>query len=134
MCTSPITIKNKRTRFIPCVDREFISVPCGKCLECRNARRNELYILSYFEHLQAVSNCGFTQFFTLTYSDTFVPKFEIISKFTLAGSINIHKVLFYILRREAITTIKLRYKGIRVGKSKELSKTTIRDSLQMLEV
>lgn len=76
MCTSPITIKNKRTRFIPCVDREYITVPCGKCLECRNARRNEMYILSYFEHLQAVSNGGFTQFFTLTYSDLFVPKFD----------------------------------------------------------
>ena len=74
MCTNPITIENKRKRFIPGVDREFITVPCGKCFECRNARRNELYVLSYFEHLQAISKGGFTQFFTTTFSDTFVPK------------------------------------------------------------
>lgn len=75
MCTSPITIKNNRKHFIPYVDREYLKVPCGNCLECRNKRRNELYILSYFEYLNAKYRGGFTQFFTLTYNDDNLPLF-----------------------------------------------------------
>lgn len=75
MCTSPITIKNKRKHFIPGIDKEYLTVPCGHCLECRNEKRNHIYFLSYFEHLQAIFNGGFTQFFTLTYDNNHIPTF-----------------------------------------------------------
>lgn len=73
MCTSPKIIKNPRKHFICGVDREYIKVPCGSCFECRNKKRNEIYVLSYYEHLQAVAYGGFTQFFTLTYKDSHLP-------------------------------------------------------------
>lgn len=75
MCLSPIIIKNNRKHFIPYVDKEYLKVPCGHCLECRNKRRNELYILSYFEYINAKNRGGFTQFFTLTYDDEHLPTF-----------------------------------------------------------
>lgn len=75
MCTSPILIKNPRKHFIQGVDNAFVSVPCGRCLECRNKKRNEIYFLSFFEHLQACSKGGFTQFFTLTYNENSLPRF-----------------------------------------------------------
>lgn len=75
MCTTPITIKNPRKRFIPYVDKKYFKVPCGHCLECRNRKRNELYMLSYFEYLNAKYKGGFTQFFTLTYNDDYLPTF-----------------------------------------------------------
>lgn len=75
MCTSPRIIKNPRKQFIPYVDREYIKVPCGHCLECRNKKRNELYFLAYFEYLFAKYSGGFTQFFTLTYDDAHLPTF-----------------------------------------------------------
>ena len=75
MCTSPIIIKNKRKHFINGVDKEYLKVPCGHCLECRNKKRNELYVLSYFEYLNAKYRGGFTQFFTLTYDEEHLPRF-----------------------------------------------------------
>ncbi len=121
MCTSPIIIKNKRKRFIPYVDKPYIQVPCGKCLECRNARRNEIYVLSYYEHLQAISNGGCTQFFTLTYDDAHMPKFagrncfsrENVSKFLAAVTSQCRRTFGNDFRFRYIVCSETDSKGVR---------------------
>lgn len=73
MCTSPRIVKNPRKCFIPYVDKPYLVVPCGKCKECRDRKRSDLFVLGYYEHLSAVAKGGFTQFFTLTYDDKNLP-------------------------------------------------------------
>ena len=65
-CLHPHTIRNPYTK-------ELMSVPCGKCEVCRSNRSAK-----WVDALIIESKCHkYTAFFTLTYSDDFVPRFEI---------------------------------------------------------
>lgn len=68
-CLHPKTIRNPYTH-------EIMTVPCGKCEVCRGNRSAK-----WVDALVAESKCHkYTAFFTLTYSDDFVPRFEIDKK------------------------------------------------------
>ena len=80
MCTSPLKILNpikypgnasKRYGYL----NKFITVPCGKCEECRSKRHEEIGSLSYAE--QRVSDLS--MFYTLTYKDEMLPVYNCIT-------------------------------------------------------
>lgn len=48
----------------------FVLCPCGRCLECREAFRKEVQSRAVIE----ASHCGTVIFYTLTYSDTYLPR------------------------------------------------------------
>ena len=72
MCCSPIKIRNPkcgRPHFIPGVDPEYITVPCGHCEECKTKKRQAIYTRLYYEWQDAMSKNGYCINITLTYRD-----------------------------------------------------------------
>ena len=72
MCCSPIKIRNPkcgRSHFIPGVDPEYITVPCGHCEECKTKKRQAIYTRLYYEWQDAKSKNGYCINITLTYRD-----------------------------------------------------------------
>lgn len=52
----------------------FVSVPCGKCLECRDSKRKQLYQRMVCEQIGHDVKGIIPLFFTLTYNDENLPK------------------------------------------------------------
>lgn len=63
MCYKPINVRQ--------ADGRYMKVKCGKCLECLNEKRNA-WVIRMEEELKSAHGKGV--FFTLTYSDTSIPK------------------------------------------------------------
>ena len=56
--------------------RYFINVPCGKCIECSDAKRNDLFVRASFEYKSMLKAGGIAYFVTLTYSNNCLPTFN----------------------------------------------------------
>ncbi|QRV61970.1 replication initiator protein [Microvirus sp.] len=70
MCLRPIKVRNPSRYFREGIDKEYITVPCGKCSECVNANRMDWQIRLYYEHISTEQlHDGFTFYFTLTYNN-----------------------------------------------------------------
>ena len=55
--------------------QDYMIVPCGKCDICRMSRAS-----SWVERLESERACHkYALFFTLTYSDAFVPRYEVFA-------------------------------------------------------
>lgn len=56
-------------------ERYFINVPCGKCIECSDAKRNDLFVRASFEYHNLIRHNGVAYFVTLTYHNKCLPRF-----------------------------------------------------------
>ena len=56
--------------------RYFINVPCGKCIECSDAKRNDLFVRASFEYSSMLKAGGIAYFVTLTYANNCLPFFN----------------------------------------------------------
>lgn len=56
--------------------RYFINVPCGKCIECSDAKRNDLFVRASFEYKSMLKAGGIAYFVTLTYANKCLPTFN----------------------------------------------------------
>lgn len=79
MCTRPIKILNPKLRaklstFNKDIDSTYIYVPCGRCEECKNQKRNDWIIRLAYEYQNTIDQGGFCLFETFTYNDTNLPK------------------------------------------------------------
>lgn len=63
MCLSPIRVR------LPTFYNKDMFVSCGKCVECLEAKRKQLYVKLYYEFMNSTS----AHFITLTYRDESVP-------------------------------------------------------------
>lgn len=77
MCLSPKYITN-RTLHWNLFQPLKLKVPCGKCEECKRVNRNEWFVRSYFEWTNSRKS---TFFYTLTYNNDYLPKFDGIACF-----------------------------------------------------
>lgn len=57
-------------------ERYFINVPCGKCIECSDAKRNDLFVRASYEYLTLIRSNGIAYFVTLTYNNKCIPRFR----------------------------------------------------------
>lgn len=57
-------------------ERYFINVPCGKCIECSDAKRNDLFVRASYEYHNLIRHNGEAYFVTLTYNNKCVPRFR----------------------------------------------------------
>ena len=56
--------------------RYFINVPCGRCLECSDRKRNDLFVRASFEYTSMLKAGGIAYFVTLTYANNCLPTFN----------------------------------------------------------
>ena len=56
--------------------RYYINVPCGKCLECSDKKKNDLFVRASFEYLSMLKAGGIAYFVTLTYANKCLPSFN----------------------------------------------------------
>lgn len=56
--------------------RYFINVPCGKCIECSDVKRNDLFVRASFEYQSMLKAGGIAYFVTLTYANKCLPTFN----------------------------------------------------------
>ena len=74
MCYQPISILNPTRDFYP-FDSYRIDADCGECVECRFRRQTAWSLRSYYELVNRDKSKYLNVFFTLTYSDAFLPHF-----------------------------------------------------------
>lgn len=75
MCYRPVTINNPSKHFDIEHDKAFLTVPCGKCGECRNKKRVDMQVRTYYEYLHCTQVCGgYCLFVTLTYNEASLPR------------------------------------------------------------
>lgn len=77
MCLNPIRIKNPKFKtgtFDKMHDPLYLSVPCGKCWQCRNKRQNEWILRNYLEYKHTINNNGCVYFYTLTFDEEHLPR------------------------------------------------------------
>lgn len=84
MCVSPLKVKNNSVNFRPWCDRYYNIVPCGKCFQCQEKIKNDYLTRSLIEYEYTHSIGGSVYFYTLTYNDDNLPKFNNISCFNKA--------------------------------------------------
>lgn len=75
MCVRPLRISNPKLNWTM-NDQKYLTVPCGKCVQCRARAQQEWFIRGYFEYLDVIKNGGSTYACCLTYSDEWLPKYE----------------------------------------------------------
>lgn len=75
-CLNPITLRNPSKGFRDGVDKTYIQVPCGNCIECRRAMQDEWATRAYVEMQYTLQCGGFTLFPTLTYDNAHLPYFD----------------------------------------------------------
>ena len=56
--------------------RYYINVPCGKCVECSDSKRNDLFVRASFEYKSMLKAGGIAYFVTLTYANNCLPIFN----------------------------------------------------------
>lgn len=73
MCTNSRRIFTN-ARYLSNVCRYTLTVPCGKCEECKNQIRSHYLVRSYYESLKVAKRHGVCLFDTLTYKPEDVPE------------------------------------------------------------
>ena len=74
MCLKPVTITNPTERIAISGGQPLkLEVPCGKCAECKKAKRLEWHFRTYHECLDCVNKGGFIYYDTLTYAPEYLP-------------------------------------------------------------
>lgn len=75
-CLHPIRIKNPTRSYCRGINPVYLTVPCGKCEECRKAKHSEWALRTYIQVQDVINNGGFALFPTLTYRNEDLPHFE----------------------------------------------------------
>lgn len=79
MCISPIRLRNPkfgRSHFVPGVDPDFLTVPCGHCEECKKKKRQAIYTRLYYEWQECKQDRGFCINITLTYREDHILRLD----------------------------------------------------------
>ena len=114
MCTKPVTFLNPKYRtlsFQPQLDKQYLSVPCGTCEQCRLTKQNEYFVRAYYEYQSTIKDGGFSFFETLTYDPAHVPVHMGLKCFCKSDFQNFMKRLRFNLSSAGVdvTNGKLRY-------------------------
>lgn len=82
MCLKPSRIYNPAARLgLGLGQRYEIEVPCGECAECKEAKKNEWYLRTYWQCRQTWDEKGYVLFDTLTYNNENLPHVSDFIKF-----------------------------------------------------
>lgn len=74
MCYRPISIRNSKPDKNPLLDRVLLHVPCGHCIQCKDEKRNSMWIRSFYEFQETKLLNGYCIFITLTYRNNTIPR------------------------------------------------------------
>lgn len=82
MCTNLRRIRNPKKDFSPLNDKQFLTVPCGHCPECRLQSQLSWSVRLYYEFKNSISCHGKVFYYTLTYNDAHLPRLHGIPVFS----------------------------------------------------
>lgn len=71
MCLFPKKILYRNNHWFPNGQPLFLSVPCGKCIQCQRSYIDDWFVRCYYEW----KNSAQTYFYTLTYNEKYVPRY-----------------------------------------------------------
>lgn len=120
MCVSTLKILNRSKVRVAGLSPTFYEVPCGKCWQCQQARRDSYLVRNFYEFLQTKFYDGWCLFITLTYRDSTLPHVDSIPVFCKSD------VQKYIKRFRINLTRYLAKHGFSNEQAKELVKNNIR--------
>lgn len=126
MCVSTLKILNRSTVRVPGLSSSFYDVPCGKCWQCQQARRDGWYIRNVFEYLQMQHHNGWCLFLTLTYNNENLPKVHGIPSFCKEDLQKYIKRFRMRLTRHLSTVLKAH----NVPKYSDLSKSLVKSNIR----
>lgn len=81
MCTSTILVKNSSKSFHPRYSSLFNKCECGRCGECRDFRTLSWQVRAYYEYLHTIKQRGKVFYYTLTFNNYWLPRFQGIKCF-----------------------------------------------------
>lgn len=75
MCYNPVKIYNRKRLFRTGVDSAVVTVPCGKCAECKEQKQNDYVFRTWYEiqKMKRSHVCSHTFFLTFTFNKENVP-------------------------------------------------------------
>lgn len=76
MCLNPITIQSNARYYSPFLTSRFNEVPCGRCEECRDARKSTWEDRLCLEVSEWYKQGGIGLMLTFTYNNDCLPHFE----------------------------------------------------------
>lgn len=120
MCVSTLKILNRSKVRVAGLSPTFYDVPCGKCWQCQQARRDSYLVRNFYEFLQTKHFKGWCLFITLTYRDSTLPHVDSIPVFCKSD------VQKYIKRYRINLTRYLAKHGFSDEQAKDLVKNNIR--------
>lgn len=120
MCVNTIKILNRSKVRVAGLSPTFYNVPCGKCWQCQQARRDSYLVRNFYEFLHTKHLNGWCLFLTLTYRDSTLPHVDSIPVFCKSD------VQKYLKRFRINLTRYLAKHGYTSEQSKELVKNNIR--------
>lgn len=74
-CVHPIIVPNNTNHFNSRWSPTQFKVPCGKCYNCRQSRSRDWQVRAYYEFLDCTQQGGRVYFYTLTFSNHYIPRF-----------------------------------------------------------
>ena len=118
MCLNPIKLHNPKKSISLNGGHLFeMEIPCGKCAECLERKKNDWYFRCYYEAKSTFDKGGYVLFDTLTYADPYLPHINdyLNEEFQLPDEQNMscfnveHYRLFMVRLRRALT-----YRGFNI--------------------
>lgn len=123
MCLSPIRVRNRSKILSQTLANQlYIDIPCGKCEECMQKKKDEWHMRLYYEYLSCCKSGGYMLFDTLTYDNKHLPHI-LDYKDDLKGYVDGEIDNFSTFRRSDIRYFMVRlrrrlsYKGYNVAKN-----------------
>lgn len=104
MCLCPKKIPNQTKHWSPDNHPLYLLVPCGKCEECCKHNRDDWFVRCYYEWMNNRNGCTF--FYTLTYNEERIPRYDGMKCFRKR---DIQLFIKLLRKRLAVESLKLKY-------------------------
>lgn len=76
MCYKPFKVINNSKSFNFKTSSFYNVVPCNHCIECQDVRSSSWEVRTYYEYLHCVENGGQVFYYTLTFNNEHLPRFQ----------------------------------------------------------
>lgn len=80
MCVSPIRLLSPRKNYEQGVDKQYLVVPCGHCVECIRKKADDWYVRCAYEYMRVTKIGGCVYFPTLSFNEEMLHRVDLQDK------------------------------------------------------